>query len=211
MGSEKVIARFLGDQCEWGEGLEVSEAVLYVVLSGWCKVEREEIPTLVEISAALESAGARRRDGIVRGVCLRGVDEKSLSEILGPALYDAVQSLSLPDAGARASPAEDSRPQWARGISGDSVLAFVQSCCQRHPSKHSSLRVLYEAYTAFCDLNGRRPVREERFRSTLESSKVGLEIAGRRVKGILPIQELTESLSGRNRSAPKRKARAKSR
>ncbi len=185
MKSEKVLARFLEDQCEWGKSLKVSEAILYVVLSGWCKIRREELPGLVEVLSALKEGGASRYGGTILGLRLRGVDEKDLSAMLGPTLCEAVESLDL-QAAAVDSAVKDSRPEWARGVLGDSVLMFVKKCCLCNAKSISSLREIYEAYVAFCDLNGRKPVREARFRSTLESPKLGVELAGRKVIGLLP-------------------------
>lgn len=186
-----LIAQFLEAQCEEGSGFEVSEAVLFVVFSGWCKVEQKPLPPPAAAFRLFEQAGYARKDGKLSGIRIRGVDERGIQNLLGPALYEFVQSFDPEEA--KPEPKGDDHA-WNRGIVGDSVIAFERTCCNRHPEIATPVRELYGAYEAYCELNQRRPVRMSRFLQTLQGPTLGLRCEQDTVLGTAPRKDFVASL-----------------
>jgi len=173
-----------------GEDFSMPESLLVVVMRGWCHLKGLPMPEADEVVGRLDSLGLVRSDGRVRGIRLQGVTEDEVRDILGP-VFDEIAMASLdPDA------KEDERATPRSGIcfEGDSVLAFVGTCCEKKSDLVVDVRALYDDYECVCSLNGRKPVKLERFQRTLQSPKLGLKVEDGKLVGAAPNRELIDRM-----------------
>lgn len=151
-------------------------AVLHVIVNGWYRRGGMQPPGADEVSRWLEAGGFVCRGGRVYGIRLRGISEEGIKELIGPMLFDLVQS---PEALER-----NEEQQATPTLQGDSVLAFAASRCHSNTGMFTRLQELYEAYKAFCGARRRRAVRQERFAKSLTCPRLGFRVDGDVVLGI---------------------------
>lgn len=193
MSANEIVARFLKEQCEVSASFEISEAALFVIFSGWCKMQGEEMPASEHLMRELERIGVVRRAGKLTGLKLEGFDESGIRELLGPTLYEYVQALKWDELRMEADVDRPGDLEIEFERTGDSVIAFVNACCEFGNScVPISQRELYEAYVVYCSARARKPVKEDRFLKTLQSPKLCSK--GANARSIALKREFAENL-----------------